>query len=50
MMHIALLSDVANEAWVYLKNQALLLQFTTDREIEEPGGPPDGADMRVRGV
>lgn len=49
VMHIAPLSDVANEAWVYLENQCLLLQFTTDREIEEPGGDPDGADMRVRG-
>lgn len=49
VMHVAPLSDVANEAWVYLENQSLLLQFTTDREIEAPGGPPDGEDMRVRG-
>ena len=49
VMHIAPLSDVANEAWVYLENQSLLLQFTTDREIEAPGAPPDGEDLRVRG-
>ena len=47
VMHVAPLSDVANEAWVYVENQCWLMQFTTDREIENPDGW-SWEDLRVR--
>lgn len=36
VMHIAPLSDVANELWVYIENECLLVRFTTDSDIESP--------------
>ncbi|MBP5787176.1 MAG: hypothetical protein J6Y19_05120, partial [Kiritimatiellae bacterium] len=47
VMHVAPLSDVSNEAWVYIENQCWLMQFSTDREIEDTAGWT-WEDLRVR--
>ncbi|MBR6021861.1 MAG: hypothetical protein IK066_05520 [Kiritimatiellae bacterium] len=47
VIHIAPLSDVANEVWVYIENQCWLMQFSSDREIENPDGW-SWEDLRAR--
>jgi len=47
VMHIAPLSDVSNMVWVYIENQRLLVQFSTDRELEDLGSWT-WEDLRVR--
>lgn len=47
VIFVAPLSDVSNEAWAYLANQCWLMQFSTDREIENPEGW-GWEDLRVR--
>jgi hypothetical protein len=47
VIYVAPLSDVSNEAWAYLGNQCWLMQFSTEREIEDPEGW-DWEDLRVR--
>lgn len=47
VIHIAPLSDVANDVWAYFENQCWLVQFSTDREIEETDGW-SWEDFRVR--
>lgn len=36
IIHIAPMSPVANEVWVFLENQNLFMQFTSDTDIENP--------------
>ena len=36
IIHIAPMSPVVNEVWVFLENQNLFMQFTSDTDIENP--------------
>ncbi len=36
IIHIAPMSPVANEVWVFLENQNLFMQFSSDTDIENP--------------
>ena len=47
VIFVAPLSDVSNDAWAYVGNQCWLMQFSTDREIEDPEGW-GWEDLRVR--
>ena len=47
VIYVAPLSDVSNDAWAYVGNQCWLMQFSTDREIEDPEGW-GWEDLRVR--
>lgn len=47
VIHIAPLSDVANDVWAYFDNQCWLVQFSTDRELEQTDGW-SWEDFRVR--
>lgn len=47
VIHVAPLSDVANEVWIYVENQCRLIQLTTDRDLENPEGW-DWRDLRAR--
>ncbi len=36
MVHVAPLSPVANELWVFIEERKLLVQFTSDNDLENP--------------
>lgn len=51
VMHIAPMSPVANEIWVYVENENLLLRFSSDSDIEAPAlWPHQELDVRVHDV
>ena len=37
VVHVAPLSPVANELWVFVENKKLLVQFSSDLDLENPG-------------
>ena len=49
IIHIAPMSPVVNEVWVFLENQNLFMQFTSDTDIENPELWA-GQQLRVRTI
>ena len=48
VMHISFLSPVANEVWVFVENQCLMLRFSSDSDIEaERLWPSQRLDVRM---
>lgn len=49
VIHIAPMSPVVNEVWVFLENENLFMQFTSDSDIESPELWP-AQELRVRTI
>ena len=49
IIHISPMSPVANEVWVFLENENLFMQFTSDTDIESPELWPS-QELRVRTI
>lgn len=49
VIHVAPMSSVANEVWVFLENENLLMQFSSDTDIEAPELWPS-QELRVRTI